>query len=342
MRLHVARLAPAARGLLVTLAVAALLLCAEPVSSAPPAAPGVGQVSEWALAWQMALERISFSPGLIDGQVGPKTRLATGEFQRIRGLPVTGELDDATARALGLDRSRPDSVKDYVIQESDLKQVGPLPDGWVQKSKAERLPYPSLQEMLAEKFHTKQSTLAALNGAGQADWQERTLRVGDRIRAPNLAAPVAPATARRVEIDLDEKVVRVIGEGGRLEALFHCSVAAKKENRPSGQARVTLVSYGPSYVFDPMMWPEVTGIDHKLVLPPGPRNPVGLCWIGLSLPGYGLHGSPSPELIGKTGSHGCFRLTNWDACRLGWMVRVGTPVVFRSSDQVTQIAQARP
>jgi len=308
---------------------AALMLCL--VSSAAAqgkTAGGSAGVSHTNLAWQIALESVDFSPGLIDGRIGPKTRLATSEFQRVRGLPVTGDLDEATSRVLGVDRLRAQAVRTYIIQEADMAEVGPLPTGWLERSRAKRLPYPSAKEMLAEKFHTSLSTLTALNPGGAA-WNRPVLRAGDRVVVPNIIPGPAPSRAKRIEIDLDQKVVRVIGPGDNLTALMHCSIAAKKEKRPSGRARVTVVSFNPTYVFDPAMWPEVKGVDRKLVLPPGPRNPVGLCWIGLSLPGYGLHGTPAPEMIGKTGSHGCFRLTNWDACRLGAMVAPGTPVVFK-------------
>ena len=110
--------------------------------------------------------------------------------------------------------------------------------------------------------------------------------------------------------------------------LFHCSIAAKHAKVPTRPASVTGITENPAYRFDPSMWPEVKGINHALIIPPGPRNPVGLCWIALSLPGYGMHGSPAPEMIGKTGSHGCFRMTNWDALRLAHMIKPGTPVTF--------------
>jgi lipoprotein-anchoring transpeptidase ErfK/SrfK len=113
-------------------------------------------------------------------------------------------------------------------------------------------------------------------------------------------------------------------------ALFHCSIAKSKDKLPSGESKVAVVSKNPDYTFDPKMWPEVKNVDRKLTIPPGPRNPVGLCWIGLGVPGVGIHGSPAPEMIGKTGSHGCFRLTNWDALRLSSMVRIGTSVRFIS------------
>jgi len=120
----------------------------------------------------------------------------------------------------------------------------------------------------------------------------------------------------------------VLNRQRQLVALLHCSIAKHRDKLPSGDASVVVITENPTYTFDPKMWPEVKGVDRKLLIPAGPRNPVGRCWIGLSLPGYGIHGSPNPELIGKTGSHGCFRLSNWDALRLARMIRVGTKVHF--------------
>jgi hypothetical protein len=138
-----------------------------------------------------------------------------------------------------------------------------------------------------------------------------------------------------MEIDLSEKIVRVLDRERKLIGLFHCSIAKDREKLPSGSASVVVITENPKYTFDPKMWPEVKGVDRKLLIPPGPRNPVGRCWIGLSLPGYGIHGSPNPEMIGKTGSHGCFRLTNWDALRLAGMIRVGTRVRFCGHNTLT-------
>lgn len=100
------------------------------------------------------------------------------------------------------------------------------------------------------------------------------------------------------------------------------------EKRPSGETKVVVVHRNPDYTFDPQYWPEVHNVTHKLLISPGPRNPVGLAWIGLDLPGYGIHGTPHPEMIGKTGSHGCFRMSNWDAIRLSKMIRPGAIVTF--------------
>ncbi len=274
------------------------------------------------LAWQIALERVGFSPGIIDGSIGQKTQTATREFQRVRGLPMTGKLDDATRKALGVDADH--AVAAYTVTAADLADVGPVPTDWNEKSKLPRLKYESLEAALAEKFHCSRGLLARLNPARKL----AELRPGDVIQAPNVEASGSSAHGEHLEINLVEKIVRVLDREKRLVALFHCSIAKSKDKLPSGESKVMVVSKNPDYTFDPKMWPEVKNVDRKLTIPPGPRNPVGLCWIGLGVPGVGIHGSPAPEMIGKTGSHGCFRLTNWDALRLSSMVRVGTRVRF--------------
>jgi len=275
-----------------------------------------------ALAWQIALDRHAFSPGVIDGKIGPKTTLATREFQRCRRLPETGTLDQATAAAL---ETHPEmAVARYAIQEADFARIGPAPTGWLAKSKLSMLGYESLEAAIAEKFHCSKALLRSLNGGKDI----AGMKAGDEIRVPGVVSWGPDRQGRRLQVNLSQKVIRVLGADGEVLALFHCSIAARKDKLPAGSARVAVIAENPTYTFDPAMWPEVKGVNRKLVIPPGPRNPVGLCWIGLSLPGYGMHGTPSPEMIGKTGSHGCFRLTNWDAVRLSKMVQVGTPVEF--------------
>lgn len=286
-----------------------------------------------AIAWQVALDQIGFSPGLIDGSIGFKTRLATTEFQRVRGLPQTGELDAATATALKID---PDNVLGrYTIEPADLQEIGPVPKTWVAKSQLKRLGHESLEEVLAEKFQCTRGLLATLNPGKSIN----SLKSGDKVVVPILPPTEITGQAAYVEVNLAEKVVRVIDESKKLAALFHCSIAKDKSKLPSRDGRVACVVEDPWYTFDPAGWPEVKEpVPGKLAIPPGPKNPVGRCWIGLSLPGYGMHGTPNPELIGKTGSHGCFRLTNWDALRLAKLVKVGTPVKFVSQPS-TVLAQ---
>lgn len=287
------------------------------------------------LAWQIALERVGFSPGVLDGKVGRKTELATREFQRVRGLSPNGSLDAATATALGVDPTG--VLASYVVHSSDVDEVGPAPTDWNEKSKLPRLGYDSVASAVAERFHCSKGLLERLNpGVNLA-----VLKPGDALQVPAVAVETPTPDGEFVEINLGEKVVRVMDGARRLIALFHCSIAKDKERLPTGSATVVVTRERPDYTFDPKMWPEVKNVNRKLLIPPGPRNPVGLCWVGLSLPGYGIHGTPNPELIGKTGSHGCFRLTNWDAMRLGKLVRVGTKVEFVGHEQVADSSVGR-
>lgn len=274
------------------------------------------------IALQLALERVGISPGLIDGILGAKTTNALREFQRVRGLPQSGVPDPATRAALDVDEE--DAIIRYTITAADRAAVGPLPKGWIERSQMDRMPYPCLAEAVAERFHCSTGLLARLN----PEVSLGSLAVGNVLLVPHAAEEPPPARATRIEVDVSNKIIRVFGAKGELLARFYCSVAAKKEKLPRGSGEVVVVAENPTYTFDPEMWPEVKGIDRKLTIPPGPRNPVGLRWIGLNLPGVGMHGTPTPEMIGKTGSHGCIRLTNWDAIRLAKMVSVGTPVRF--------------
>ncbi|MEK6643957.1 MAG: L,D-transpeptidase [Planctomycetota bacterium] len=274
------------------------------------------------VAWQAALDRAGFSPGVIDGRLAKKTTIALGAFQRANGLPTTGRPDDATRRALGMDQSP--STTAYTISTDDERLVGPWPKTWHEKAKAKLLGYHSLSALVAERGHCSRDLLQRLNRKLNLD----RIKAGDSLLIPNVASPSATSRAASIEIDFTDKIVYLLDKQKSVVGLYHCSIAKDKSKRPSGACRVKVVKENPEYLFDPAKWPEVKNVKRKLLIPPGPRCPVGLCWIGLSLDGYGIHGTPEPELIGKTGSHGCFRLTNWDAVELGKRIRVGTPVRF--------------
>jgi lipoprotein-anchoring transpeptidase ErfK/SrfK len=226
------------------------------------------------------------------------------------------------------------AIVKYTVTDEDLKQVGgPLPDDWNLKSasKMPKLAYETLGDALAERFHCTQALLTTLNPEATID----KLKAGDAIMVPNVRpftngwdwkVPANVAASSEIRVNLSEKTIRVYDKDGNQLALFHCSVAKEKAKLPARDAKVTVVAQNPEYTFDPKYWPEVNNVTGKLRIAPGPRNPVGLMWIGLDLPGYGMHGNPKPELIGKTGSHGCFRLTNWDAIRYASFVRIGMTV----------------
>lgn len=278
-----------------------------------------------AIIVQVALERGGFSPGIIDGRLGSKTRAAVKAFQTYAGLSETGQFDPATCHALTTGEMS--VLSRHALTGDDAALVGDCPTDWVEKSKARWLGFESLASVAAYHGHCSKKLLAQLNPSVDID----SLAVGDAVVLPDATSNARMPRVARIEIDFGTKTIRGFDHSGKPVGLFHCSIAREKHHRPSGPCRIESITTRPQYLFKPESWPEVKGVHQRLVIPPGPRNPVGLCWIGLSISGYGIHGTPEPELIGKTGSHGCFRLTNWDALRLGNMLRVGVPVRFVDS-----------
>jgi lipoprotein-anchoring transpeptidase ErfK/SrfK len=301
-----------------------LLLVAATACGEATSQPAVPSAFRKAITLQLGLEHAGFSPGLIDGKAGAKTSYAIEEFQRANALAVTGKPDDATLAALELPGEGPFTI--YTITSDDSTQVTGTTTDWNERAAMKFLGYESLEDLVAERFHTSRVCLSELNPGVDLDH----LSVGDVLTVPDVGGtPTSYRHAAKIEVNLEQKTIRLFDTDEKVIGLFFCSIARDKEKRPSGDATVKTIAINPEYTFDPALWTDVTNVDHKLTIPPGPRNPVGLAWVGLSLPGYGMHGTPHPEQIGKTGSHGCFRLTNWDAIRLANMVSVGTPVVFK-------------
>lgn len=292
----------------------------DPANAA--AAGNATEVLGAGIARQAALDRAGFSPGVIDGKIGPKSKLALREFQSFHKLTVSGEFDAATLAALRVADSP--VFNTYTVTSGDIADVGEFPSDWNLKAKLDRLRYESRLAMIAERGHCKKELVELLNPGVAID----KIAAGATVKLPNVEPLPASSKPAKLEVDLGSKVVRARDAADRTVMLFHCSIAADDENLPSGKARVAVIVFDPTYSFKPEKWPEVKNVFEPLLIPPGPRNPVGLCWIGLSKPGYGIHGTPQPEMIGKTGSHGCIRLANWDALRLGKAVTVETPVEF--------------
>jgi len=163
----------------------------------------------------------------------------------------------------------------------------------------------------------------------QAPWPNPP--AGVILTVPSVKSPSLPSLSK-LEIRLEQKTLRAYDQKGLLVAQFPCSIAANKAKRPEGETlRVVVWAENPDYTFDPDLFadnPEAAAIGKRLRIPPGPNNPVGVAWIGLDRPGYGIHGTPSPEEISHTESHGCFRLTNWDAFKLVRAVRADLPVII--------------
>jgi lipoprotein-anchoring transpeptidase ErfK/SrfK len=271
-------------------------------------------------AYQVALERIHFSCGFIDGDQGMRTQRMLRAYQASHALPVTGVLDQATRDAIG---EPGEPFLSYVVTADDVASIMPKPPTWRAKSQVARLGYNTIWELLAEKFHCTRAYLKGLN-PGVSQPVAGTEMIGPKVYP---AAPIPKAASLR--IILSETSIEALDAGGKVIAFFPCSIAKDKNKRPHGILTVKVVDPHPDYTFDPALFPDVSkaeGLTKKMVLPPGPRNPVGTTWVGLSLPGYGIHGTPEPEMISATQSHGCFRLANWNAEKVLKMVKVGTPV----------------
>ncbi len=271
---------------------------------------------------QIALARRAISPGPIDGAIGLQTRAAIAAFQRAEQVSVSGQLDTNTRSLLLLEAPL---LLTYTVTTNDLARLQPLGKTWLAKSEQMALEYESILELLAEKAHAHPLLLQKLNP--EVNWTN--VAAGTVMKIPEVTYPEPADKAALVVIHLAGKYLEAFDPATNLLAHFPCSIAARVEKRPVGKLRVAVVAPHPNYTFDPAVFPEspeAQAIGHKLILPPGPNNPVGVAWIGLDKPGYGIHGTPVPEQVGRTESHGCFRLANWDAEYLLKLAWIGLPV----------------
>ena len=296
------------------------------------AAPAWGQTAHRVAEYQMALDRQFFSPGCIDDHIGSQTRAALRAWQSAKDMTVTGEFNDSTAAALKLDV--PAFIR-YEITTNDLARLGRVPEDWRERATQDSMPYETALELVAEKFHSTQRFIRALNP--QIPWD--SLNTPTNALVPNVETEARPPKAAEVRINLAQKWLTVYDGEGRLCAFFPCSIGRDKMKRPVGELQIVAVAPNPNYTFNPAVFPEspaAQAIGAKLIIPPGPNNPVGVLWLSIGrapgsegppLTGYGIHGTPKPEEVGRTESHGCFRLANFNAERLLKMITVGTPVI---------------
>jgi hypothetical protein len=271
---------------------------------------------------QIALARLGISAGSIDGVIGSQTRAALRAFQQSENLPISGELDSLTKTRLIL--TAPPYTQ-LLVTTNDLARLQPLGTNWWTKAQQTRLDYETILELVSEKVCCHPNFLKQLNPS--VNWTNGFAITS--LRVPNIEKLKPQTGAAFVRIRLTEKLLQAFDAETNLLAHFPCSIAQRVEKRPIGELRVEKIAENPDYTFNPETFPEsaeARRIKTKLIISPGPNNPVGTVWIGLDRPGYGIHGTPKPEEVGRTESHGCFRLANWNAEHLVRLVSVGTKV----------------
>lgn len=317
-----------ARGVRVTILQAVVIGClpAFPSSSPTPASPAPLPSAD-ILQLQVTLAARGFRVGPIDGLDGPRTRAALRAYQQSTNLPHS--LGSAANDPVPSPPVEP-ALTQYVVTTGDVAALGTVPSTWLGKSQATRLPHETLLEAMAERSSAHPKLLLHLNP--RISWKQvspGTELVLPRFRDPPLR-PVA-----RISINLKTCTLLARDASGHIVLMAPCSIGRIASSRPVGSLRVASIVKNPSYTFDPARFPESSearSLHRKLLLPPGPNNPVGVAWIGLNRPGIGIHGTPSPETVGRPESHGCFRLANWDAAYLAQVSWPGLPVEVGDRD----------
>jgi lipoprotein-anchoring transpeptidase ErfK/SrfK len=280
------------------------------------------------VAFQVLLDRNGFSPGEIDGRAGSNTTRALSAFQQAKGLPVTGTPDCATREALG---AHP-AVVDYTITDDDT--AGPfteIPNDLIDQAKLPALGYRSILERLSERFHAAPPLLEALNPGARFVGGE-TIKVPAVDPFIDTAKPAIQQKAApkpvRVEVSRDG-TLQVFRDDGTLAMFAPVTSGSEHDPLPIGQWKVLSVHWMPPFNYNPDLFWDADPSHTRARIKPGPNNPVGVAWVDIDKEHYGIHGTPEPSKVGHTQSHGCVRLTNWDAARLAAMVAPGTSVIFK-------------
>jgi len=292
----------------------------------PPALPCGDYVG-----FQVLLDRQGFSTGEIDGKPGPNLTRAISAMQTARKLTTSGQPDCDTWHALGGDHAQP-ALMDYTLSDDDVKGpfTGDIPRELAKQASLPSLGYRTPLEMIAERFHTSPALLRQYNIGIE-------FTAGRKISVPAVTpflAEAKPATDAladdtSIEVSKEESALRATRADGSVVFYAPVTTGSEHDPLPLGDWKVLGLQWYPVFHYNPNLFWDAKPKDTRADIKPGPNNPVGVVWIALSKEHYGLHGTPEPGNVGHTESHGCVRLTNWDAARVAALVKPGTPVLFR-------------
>lgn len=280
-----------------------------------------GAVGEAVARAQILLDRARFSPGEIDGHFGPDLVTAVAGFRERHQL-AAGKVIDAEVWEI-LNRDEGELLIPYTISEDDVQEpLTRIPAKVEEQAKLKRMGYETALEHMAEKFHASPALLRQWNRGKSFD------RAGVEIRVPNIARDAPTVKAAKVVVSKSKRTVSAVAADGTLLAQYPATMGGPHDPLPIGSWKITVVQPNPVFYYNPERFWNADQDGPKVALPPGPNNPAGTVWMGLSKPHYGIHGSPNPGTVRRTESYGCIRLTNWDATDLSKMVRVGTPAIL--------------
>jgi len=270
---------------------------------------------------QILLARAHFSCGEMDGAFGSNLRKTVAAFQQSRNLPPTGNVDAGTWAVLNQDKAP--ALTPYTIANDDA--AGPffdVPPNLMHQAKLPALGFSSPQELLGEKFHLSPVVLTNLNLG------KNLAQAGEQILVPNVLV-MPPPPASQVVISKSDSSVMVLDANGSMLAYYSATIGSQHDPLPVGTWNIRYVARNPWFHYNAELFWDAHNPSEKAVIRPGPNSPVGVVWIDLSKDHYGIHGTPEPSKVGHAFSHGCVRLTNWDAAELASIVQPGTPAILK-------------